>query len=97
MKPLTADLSQDHARPYFLWDENLTTAEFRRRLQEGSPDERDRLLGKLLREARDIDVWRFVKPEEVAAALPRLGRRVGRRLAFWQFLIEGWRHDGLLD
>lgn len=97
MKPLTADLSQDHARPYFLWDENLTTAKFRRRLQEGSPDERDRLLGKLLREARDIDVWRFVKPEEVAAALPRLGRRVGRRLAFWQFLIEGWRHDGLLD
>jgi hypothetical protein len=55
-----------------------------------------RLFGKLLREARDVDVWRFVTPPEVAAALPLLGRRLGRRRQFWEFLIDGWRDDGLL-
>jgi hypothetical protein len=33
---------------------------------------RDQLLGKMLREARDIDVWQLVRPVEVAGALDRL-------------------------
>jgi hypothetical protein len=51
----------------------------------------------MLREARDIDVWAFVSPSDVAEALPRLQRRLGRRYEFWRWLIEGWRHDGLLE
>ena len=50
----------------------------------------------MLREARDIDVWTFVTPAEVAEALPRIERRLGRRAAFWRFLIDGWKKDGLL-
>jgi len=50
----------------------------------------------MLREARDIDVWRFVRPVEVAGALERLRRALGRRYAFWSFLIKGWRRHGLL-
>lgn len=50
----------------------------------------------MLREARDIDVWQFVTPEEVARLLPRIGRYLGRRKSFWEFLIEGWRRDGLI-
>ena len=96
MGPLTTDLSRDDGRPYFLWDEDLTLGEFRRLLRDGPPEERDRLLGKLLREARDTDVWAFVTPREVADALPRIARRVGRRLDFWSFLIQGWQRDGLL-
>jgi hypothetical protein len=96
MRPLTTDLSRAEGRPYFLWDEDLSVAELRERLHQGPNEERERLLGKMLREARDTDVWRFVTPEEVAEALPRIGRRVGRRLPFWEFLIEGWRSDGLL-
>ena len=38
----------------------------------------------------------FATPSEVAAALPSLGRRLGRRGPFWEFLIAGWRDDGLL-
>ena len=53
-------------------------------------------MGKMLREARDIDVWKFVAPPDVARALPVLGRRLGRRRAFWEFLIAGWRDDGIL-
>jgi hypothetical protein len=54
------------------------------------------LLGKMLREARDLDVWQFVRPVEVARVLDRLQRRIGRRYAFWRFLIDGWRSHDLL-
>lgn len=97
MRPLTVDLQQENSRPYFLWDEDVSIAELRHRLR--GPDERDRLrlLGKMLREARDSDVWAFVTPEEVAQSLPAVGRRLGRRRAFWEFLIEGWRELGILE
>ncbi len=94
---LTTDLDRADLRPYFFWDEDISIAELRHVL-EGAPSiERDRLFGKLLREARDTDVWRFVTPTEVAEALPRLRRRVGRRYGFWRWLIDGWRSDGLLS
>ena len=86
----------DDRRPYFLWDEDVSIAELRAVL--GGPDgpARDRLFGKMLREARDLDVWRFVRPSDVAAALDRLRPRLGRRYRFWRFLLDGWRSDGLL-
>lgn len=96
MRPLTLDLSRRDLRPYFLWDEDISLGELRDRLRGPSPAERERLLAKLLREARDTDVWAFVTPEEVAAALPAVRGRLGRRRAFWDFLIGGWRDDGLL-
>ncbi len=97
MRGLTTDLTRDALRPYFLWDEDITIAELRRVLAGPPGFVRDRLLGKMLREARDLDVWQFVTPAEVARELPRLKRRIGRRFAFWSFLIEGWRTDGLLS
>ncbi len=93
---MTTDLSRSELRPYFLWDEDVSIDELRQRLRGEDSYERLRLLGKMLREARDIDVWSFVTPEEVALALPVLGRRLGRRRAFWEFLIEGWREDGII-
>jgi hypothetical protein len=50
----------------------------------------------MLREARDLDVWQFVRPVEVARVLERLRRRIGHRYAFWAFLIEAWRSRDLL-
>lgn len=96
MRPLTTDLRQSHLRPYFLWDEDLSIADLRARLNGSDARERLRLLAKLLREARDIDVWEFVTPQEVALALPAVRHRLGRRRRFWDFLIEGWRQDALL-
>ena len=84
------------ARPYFLWDEDVSIDELRATLAGPDGPVRDRLLGKMLREARDLDVWAFVRPAEVARVLDRLARRLGRRHRFWKFLIEGWRADGLL-
>lgn len=96
MRPLTIDLRRGDLRPYFLWDEDVSIAELETVLAGPPSWQRDRLLGKMLREARDIDVWSFVTPTEVAEALPRLERRLGRRAPFWRFLIDGWRRDGLL-
>jgi hypothetical protein len=96
VRALTTDLSRDELRPYFAWDEDVSIAEVRALLAGPDSGRRDQILGKLLREARDTDVWQFVTPEEVARVLPRLGRRLGRRRRFWEFLIEGWRADGLL-
>lgn len=97
MRPMTTDLSRGDRRPYFLWDEDVSIDELRAVLAgKQGPEERLRLLGKLLREARDTDVWEFVTPEDVARALPDLVRRLGRRRRFWEFLIDGWRQDGVL-
>jgi hypothetical protein len=96
MRAITTDLQRVDLRPYFLWDEDVSIAELREILAQGDDYTRDRLLGKMLREARDIDVWHFVTPTQVADALPRVERRLGRRAAFWHFLIDGWRADGLL-
>lgn len=96
VRALTTDLARDDLRPYFLWDEDVSNGELRAILAGPASAERDRLFGKMLREARDLDVWRFVRPADVARDLDRLRPRVGRRFAFWRFLIEGWRSDGLL-
>lgn len=95
VRALTTDMARSDLRPYFLWDEDVSIAELRAALAVPGP-RRDQLLGKLLREARDLDVWAFITPIEVAHELSRLERRIGRRYKFWRFLIDGWRHDGLL-
>jgi C4-dicarboxylate-specific signal transduction histidine kinase len=92
---LSLDLDDPQGIPYFLWDEPMTLSELRARLQSANRAERLRLLGRILREARDTDVWRFTTTGEVAASWSELQRYLGRRRAFWQFLLERWRDLGL--
>jgi len=68
MGGLSTDFSDEGERPYFLWDEDTTVAAFRRALATSEPSEWCRLVGKLMREARDTDVWRFVSVGDVVAA-----------------------------
>ena len=96
VRGLTADMEKRELRPYFLWDEDVSIEELHQILAGPDGPRRDQLLAKMLREARDIDVWHFVSPAEVARVMERLRRRLGRRHAFWKFLIEGWRTRGLL-
>lgn len=93
---LSTDLDDPEAIPYFLWDEPMTVAELRRRLASASAPEQARLLGKILRDARDTDVWRFTTPEEVVRRWPELSLHLGRRKGFWEFLLGQWRRMGLL-
>jgi hypothetical protein len=93
---LSTDLDSPDSIPYFLSDEPMTVAEFRDRLHTGSPAERTRLLAKLLREARDTDVWRFTSPSDVWQKCPAIALKLGRRRDFWEFLLGRWEKQGLL-
>ncbi|PYQ48129.1 MAG: hypothetical protein DMF78_21980 [Acidobacteria bacterium] len=94
--PLSSDLDDPTAVPYFLWDQTITVAELRDRLASPDPDVKAYWMGKLLREARDVDVWRFTSPQEVAHWWPRIVGHLGRRRPFWEFLFGLWRDLGLL-
>ncbi len=93
---LSLRLDDENAIPYFLWDAPLTVRELRHRLAEPDSPQRLELLAVILREARDTDVWRFTTPAEVSRAWPVLAHRLGRRRAFWEFLLGRWQGLGLL-
>lgn len=94
---LSLDLDDPTAVPYFMWDAPLTVAELRHRLAVAPASERLWWLARILREARDSDVWRFTSPEEVVAEWSHLSVHLGRRRAFWQFVLDRWKGLGLLD
>ncbi len=96
MNRLTTDLSDPDGRPYFLWDEQRSTGQFRQALAAAPPAERYRLIGKLMREARDPDVWQFVSPHEVWTNFPAIRPYLGRRRGFWEYLLSAWHQDGVL-
>ena len=94
---LSSNLSDPQAVPYFLWDEPMTVAELREKLRTASAPERTRLMGKILREARDTEVWMFTTPAEVAGSWSAISRNLGRRREFWEFLLTSWSQQGQLD
>ncbi len=93
---LSTDLRDPNAIPYFLWDDPMTVRDVHRLLATASLPERDRLLGKILREAKDTDVWLFTTPTEVARRFDSLAHHLGRRRRFWEFLLAAWQKQGLL-
>ncbi len=95
-KFLSTDMDTVSTIPYFLWDEPMTVAELKRRLTSASMAEQTRLLAKLLREARDTDVWKFTTPEEVWRRWNELAPQLGRRRGFWEFLLQRWREEKLI-
>jgi len=94
--PLSTDFDDPEAVPYFLWDEPMTVSELRQRLKTASAPEKARLLGKILREARDWEAWEFTTPDEVAQLWPSLVKHLGRRRPFWEFLLGEWWQQGHL-
>jgi hypothetical protein len=83
-------LTDEQGRPYFLWDMDITLADFRRRLREGSREGRAYLVGKLMRQAKPDDVFEFVTRAEIRDLWPDLHRYLGRSREFWTWLLETW-------
>jgi hypothetical protein len=92
---LSSDFSNPSAVPYFLWDEPMSVLELKEKLSGADPAERSRLLAKMLREARDTDVWEFTTPDEVTRNWGLIRAHLGRRRGFWEFLLRQWRAQGL--
>ncbi len=95
VRPLASDLS-DESRPWFFWDEDLSVAELRALLADERHPRWVELAAKVMREARDDQVWRFLPVHRVGARYGELRPRLGRRSTFWDYLLDAWRRHGLL-
>jgi len=94
MARISTDMSDPEAVPYFLWNEETTVSRLREIL--GDPDNRLRPIyaARVMREGRVRDVWSFLTPRDVVALWPQLHQYLGRRRAFWRFLLDTWQASG---
>jgi hypothetical protein len=83
-------------RPYFLWDVDIDDVELRRRLHHPEASIRAQWQGYVLREATFEEVWSYMTLDDVLHDWNHLERHLGRRRAFWHWILDGWRKDGLL-
>jgi hypothetical protein len=83
-------------RPWFLWDVDVSDAEFRERLRHPDPLIRAQWQGVLLREARFSEVWRYMTLEDVLRDWEHIRKHLGRSRERWEWLLRGWRDDGLI-
>ncbi|MBI5488920.1 MAG: hypothetical protein HY905_16420 [Deltaproteobacteria bacterium] len=74
----------------------MTVGELRRMLRQADEEQRLVWIGRILREARYPDVWGFLTVGDVVSRWGRLHGRLGRKNAFWDFLIASWRRHGLI-
>ncbi len=87
-------LVDSRGRPYFLWDCDLTLAEFEQRLRDPNPEVRAYHLGKLMRQAKPDDVFSFASPAAIRALWPRLQRYLGRTREAWNWIFDTWEAQG---
>lgn len=80
----------------FAWDRPETVSSLQEKLRTASAEEWLSLAAWILREAQPAEVWRFLRPEDVAARLPQLVPFLGRRREFWTYLIRTWHELGKL-
>ena len=78
-------------RPYFLWDEDLSTDASRSRLSDPDTEVRAYYVGKPLRQATPDDVFTFLTLAEITALLPLVDRYLGRSRDFWTSLLGCWK------
>lgn len=90
---LSLDLTDEGARPYFLWDTSMSLGDLREALRS---ENRVYWMARVMRDARYMDVWKLVSLRDVLEHWTELEPRLGRERERWRFLIEGWRHDGLI-
>jgi hypothetical protein len=80
-------------RPYFLWDVELTLADYRAKLASENPDEASYWLARALRDAKPDDVLELVDWPRIAELWPRAARFVGRRREFWIWWLRRVGHE----
>lgn len=85
--PTSPALSQDDARPYFLWWCDCTVAELKDHVASADASERAYWLGALLREANTRDVWLFTNASAIKANWTQLQRHLGRARPMWAWLL----------
>lgn len=94
---ISLDTERADAVPYFCWDTPTTNAQLRAVLRGGPEDARIAWIARIMAEAQYADVWKYVSlRRDVLPRWERIRSRLGRRRAFWDFLLDAWRRDGLI-
>lgn len=83
-------LVDQHGRPYFLWDCEMTLDELKAALLVGAPEVRAYLVGKLMRQAKPDDVLSLVSMDTIRELWPDLGRYLGSSRDLWKWLLDRW-------
>ena len=83
-------LLDPQGRPYFLWDCDLRDDTFRERLHDPDPQVRAALVGKLMRQAKPADVFRYVTEREVRALWELVTPYLGQTRDFWTWIFGVW-------
>jgi len=89
-------LVDQHGRPYFLWDAEMTLEEFERVVNDPQAATRPYLIGKLMRQAKPDDALQFVSPQEIADLWPTIERYLGKSRPFWSWLLDEWESRGFV-
>lgn len=77
-------------RPYFLWDCDLTDRQFRALLRDEDRRVRGAALGRLMRQAKPDDVFRYVTEPDVRSLWDEVQPYLGRSGRFWTWLLDTW-------
>ena len=91
-----AQLVDSQGRPYFLWDNDMTLADFVALLGDPDLSLRGYAFGKLMRQAKPDDVLTLVTPQQIIDLWPSLARYLGQSREFWLWLINAWRRLGFV-
>jgi hypothetical protein len=83
-------------RPYFLWDTEMTLAEFEGAIGDHTSMARPYLIGKVMRQAKPDDALQFVSAQQIADLWPQIERYLGRSRPFWAWLLEEWERRGFV-
>ncbi len=78
------------ARPYFLWDYDLTEADVRRILSGGNQTDKVWILSRILESAKFEDVWTYTSLSDVRKMMPILKIKKPIRQA-WERALSIWQ------
>lgn len=88
LAPTPEELLVDpQGRPYFLWDLDLDLPAFERLLRDPDPEVRAYFVGKLMRQAKPDDVFRFVSRDDLVELWPSTRKYLGNTRDFWRWLL----------
>lgn len=74
------------------WSGDLTEEEIRRILREGDPEERARLIGRIVAEAPFEVIWQYISPADIAAHWPVVRRYIWppELREIWEWGLRVW-------
>jgi hypothetical protein len=82
-------MQKNPARPYFLWDYDLTEDQVREIAHGENAIEKQWIMARILTSAKFGDVWKYLTVADVSREFPKLRLRPGVKRA-WQRALTVW-------